>query len=393
MSITIKGVTYRNLQEQVKKNQEDIEELKHTSLDAYSKEQADEIFQTKAGMSDYATTEDITQALSGKQDKLTAGDNIDITDDTIKLKDIVEIVTKLSGEGVVVKFDDSTFTADTGIVGVEAKNSEAGLYFTNPDSNDAGWIKMSHYVPEMYSSRDHMHGEYSNTMKLYLSETDVKIDKYYQEDDTSPVVHTNVGILEELDNRMTNNSSETMSSASGISKTIAETNYHNSCTWGATGIQLANSNSSMGTNYGNNYMEAINPSDGYKIYLRDGATTKVYLFDKTKGGTVATVSDIPTVALNKYYVQADFWDGGSTHYFVNIPIYSPIALTTGSTTYATIKPYLIEYMHAVEDNVLKRSGYIGTIGSTSFEFYYYDENAHTQQNITVSNTATFTINA
>ncbi len=58
MAIVIDGKIYRNLQEQVQKNKDDIEKL-----------QSDET--------------DIQTALNGKQDKLTAGDNITIIDNVI----------------------------------------------------------------------------------------------------------------------------------------------------------------------------------------------------------------------------------------------------------------------------------------------------------------------
>ena len=54
MAIIINGKTYRNLQEQVQKNMEDIEELQErVDYSYYTKEESDAKFQTKADMSDY----------------------------------------------------------------------------------------------------------------------------------------------------------------------------------------------------------------------------------------------------------------------------------------------------------------------------------------------------
>ena len=97
--ITIKGKEYRNLQEQVQKNMddidnlqenvqtntEDIDELKNRQV--YTKSEADAIFQTKIGMALYATQQQLnlniaaTEArtdllLANKQDTLVSGTNI-----------------------------------------------------------------------------------------------------------------------------------------------------------------------------------------------------------------------------------------------------------------------------------------------------------------------------
>lgn len=54
MAIIIDGKIYRNLQEQVQKNMDDIEELQERADDGYyTKEESDAKFQTKADMSDY----------------------------------------------------------------------------------------------------------------------------------------------------------------------------------------------------------------------------------------------------------------------------------------------------------------------------------------------------
>lgn len=84
--IKINGKEYRNIQEQVAKNQEDIEELKNTpAVDAYTKAEADAKFETKE------------EAFSGDYDDLTnkptileyeSGDGILITSSGDNLRQI-----------------------------------------------------------------------------------------------------------------------------------------------------------------------------------------------------------------------------------------------------------------------------------------------------------------
>lgn len=86
--IVINGKEYRNIQEQVQKNMEDIEELQEQFDDGYyTKEESLNIFQTKIGMELYATQRQLnlniaaTEArtdvlLANKQDTLVSGTNI-----------------------------------------------------------------------------------------------------------------------------------------------------------------------------------------------------------------------------------------------------------------------------------------------------------------------------
>ena len=70
--IEINGKVYRNIQEQVEKNKEDIAELQQGSItvDAYTKAEADAKFATNT-------------ALAGKQDRLTTSDSISISNNEI----------------------------------------------------------------------------------------------------------------------------------------------------------------------------------------------------------------------------------------------------------------------------------------------------------------------
>ena len=77
--IEINGKVYRNLQEQVKKNMDDIAELQQgggVTVDAYTKAESDAKFQTIAGMTDYVTQTELTTDLADKQDTLVSGTNI-----------------------------------------------------------------------------------------------------------------------------------------------------------------------------------------------------------------------------------------------------------------------------------------------------------------------------
>ena len=93
--IEINGKIYRNLQEQVKKNMEDIEDLQQgVAVDAYTKEEADAKFETISDVygnfytrdqsDDRFPTESHMEFLLGhKQDTLTAGSNITIDSNNV----------------------------------------------------------------------------------------------------------------------------------------------------------------------------------------------------------------------------------------------------------------------------------------------------------------------
>ena len=88
MPIKIGKKVYRNIQEQVLKNMEDIEGIKKTipypSDEYYNKDESDAKFETIADIeSNYYDKDDIDTALATKQDKLTDGDGIVITDENV----------------------------------------------------------------------------------------------------------------------------------------------------------------------------------------------------------------------------------------------------------------------------------------------------------------------
>ena len=92
--ININGKEYRNIQEQVEKNQEDIKEIKESTIDAYSKAEADDKFETISDVYGNFYTRDQSDArfptethmnllLGYKQDTLTAGTNITIDSNNV----------------------------------------------------------------------------------------------------------------------------------------------------------------------------------------------------------------------------------------------------------------------------------------------------------------------
>ena len=83
MAIKIGKTVYRNIQEQVEKNKEDIEGIKKTipypSDEYYNKDESDAKFETIADIeSNYYDKDEIDTALANKQDSLNEGDGIDI---------------------------------------------------------------------------------------------------------------------------------------------------------------------------------------------------------------------------------------------------------------------------------------------------------------------------
>jgi len=138
--ITINGKEYRNLQEQVQKNMQDIDAIKNSGItsDAYTKAESDAKFQTKAGMGLYATQHDLelsidalatgfTQALGTKQDTLVSGTNIKtINGNSILGLGNIQIgeggTTITGGNGINVS-TDGTISVDTDVVVTKDANN------------------------------------------------------------------------------------------------------------------------------------------------------------------------------------------------------------------------------------------------------------------------------
>lgn len=138
--ITINGKEYRNLQEQVQKNMEDIDELKAggIGIDAYTKDEADAKFQTISGMSTYATQHDlelsidalatgVEQELGNKQDTLVSAMNIKtINGNSILGSGNIQIgeggTTITGGDGINVSLD-GTISVDTSVVVTKDANN------------------------------------------------------------------------------------------------------------------------------------------------------------------------------------------------------------------------------------------------------------------------------
>ena len=158
--ITINGKEYRNLQEQVQKNMQDIDEIKNSGItsDAYTKAESDAKFQTKAGMGSYATQHDlelsidalatgVSQALGTKQDTLVSGTNIK----TINGNSILGIgniqigeggTTITGGNGINVSLD-GTISVDTDVVVTKDANN-----------NVNGTLQVAHLMSEDWEEDD-----------------------------------------------------------------------------------------------------------------------------------------------------------------------------------------------------------------------------------------------
>lgn len=167
--ITINGKEYRNLQEQVEKNKNDIEELKTggTEIDAYTKAESDAKFQTIAGMGSYATEHElelsidtlatgVTQALGTKQDTLVSGTNIKtINGNSILGLGNIQIgeggTTITGGNGIDVS-TDGTISVDTDVV------------VTKDDHNNVnGILQVEHLESEDWDEDD------DNKSHIYLN--------------------------------------------------------------------------------------------------------------------------------------------------------------------------------------------------------------------------------
>lgn len=158
--ITINGKEYRNLQEQVQKNMNDIDELKSGGLgiDAYTKAEADAKFQPISGMNIYATQQQLnlniaaTEArtdslLANKQDTLVSAMNIKtINGNSLLGSGNIQIgeggTTITGGDGINVSVD-GTISVDTSVV------------VTKDDMNNVeGPLQVEHLISEDWDEDD-----------------------------------------------------------------------------------------------------------------------------------------------------------------------------------------------------------------------------------------------
>lgn len=183
--ITINGKEYRNIQEQVEKNKDDIEDIKavipYPSNEYYTKTEADTKFSTKV----YVNTE-----LNKKQNTLAAGNNI-----IIDSSNEISVVTNPIFNNVSI--DNDSYYSNN-FQGTVIEYNESG-------DNDSGWIKMNANNPELYAYNDHLHGEYGNESRLRMLE-DIQVyksgysdypDGYYSKS------YNLIDTLEDLINRVT----------------------------------------------------------------------------------------------------------------------------------------------------------------------------------------------
>ena len=114
--VEINGKVYRNLQEQVEKNKEDIEDINYTLLQ------------------DGEAISDLQEAMPYKQDKLTAGDNITIENNVISATGGGSEYT--AGDGINIS-DENTITVDMTYINenVDAPTYSGGVSINIDDNN------------------------------------------------------------------------------------------------------------------------------------------------------------------------------------------------------------------------------------------------------------------
>lgn len=156
------GKEYRNLQQQVAENTDDIAELKESggggTIDAYTKAESDAKYQTKTAMSDYYTktaADDKFQTQSGmstyatktevnaKQDTLISGTNIKTINGTSVLGSGDIIIgeggtTVTGGTGIIVS-NEGEISIDTSVV-AELSDIPTVPTKTSQLTNDSGFI-------------------------------------------------------------------------------------------------------------------------------------------------------------------------------------------------------------------------------------------------------------
>lgn len=130
--IEIKGKIYRNIQEQVAKNQEDIDDLNHRMPIAdqfYTKEESDALYQTKEAMSNYFTKTQSNDKFLEKDaltdysiDHIIMG-NSEIDNDTVELRAVysqdVKSEVSLDPNSIIIRTMSGTDVSTLGISATE----------------------------------------------------------------------------------------------------------------------------------------------------------------------------------------------------------------------------------------------------------------------------------
>ena len=130
--IEIKGKIYRNIQEQVAKNKEDIDDLNHripTEDQFYTKEESDALYQTQEAMSNYFTKTQSNDKFLEKTaltdysiDHIIAG-NSEIDNDTVELRAVysqdVKSEVSLDPTSTIIRTMSGTDVSTIGISATE----------------------------------------------------------------------------------------------------------------------------------------------------------------------------------------------------------------------------------------------------------------------------------
>lgn len=380
--IEINGKVYRNIQEQVEQNKEDIAELKeHGTGESYSagtginisdenvisidntvetKANATNRFVSKDNLTDYS----INEIIVGNSQ--VDSDNVDLR--AVYSQDVKSEVS-LEPTSTIIRTMSGTDTSTIGLSATEIDITTPMLKYgtnevatkneiptdTSDLTNNAGFITIADVpVPTAGTGIDITSGTISVDSTVITKNTNGNVQALYL-----PSINSIDGEDSDCKGRV----ELTSGARRGIVTIEAEGESNNAS------IEVRGSTSGEGI---------VTITGDVTI----DSTTRPKVGSGLSQEQVAYLSDMPT--LNRYYVQFDVYSG-SDHYVISAPFVTFDTLTTGSTTFADIKQYLQEYMFAIEDNKLANTcGCINSISSNGCTFYYNDNGTTTAINISSS---------
>ena len=352
MAIEIDGKVYRNLQEQVKKNQDDIEDLQEsvaqlsdntydkeqvdnkdaavlteakeytyskTEIDnkdtgvlndakayTYSKTESDNKFQTISDMSNYATTTALTNGLAGKFDKFvpTAGDiaGIELYDE----EDYASLVIGVKNEG------DSFYYNYVNVSGDGSVNIKATDTFAMGIQNNSGSVlcAKNHDMEFTAQSGYDINFKVGNLGKVCVTETGI-----------GTLVKKEIALKEDIVPVIPNQSASATDTLTKL--TIGSTVYSVGSGGGGTKYKhdMLLCITEDETTYGSVHMIFINDTNtAYTISTLPGyLTSSTYFYPIHYGrkyNNTKVINDIDRIYLHAWYNNAlyfeeqdDFYDG------------------------------------------------------------------------------------
>lgn len=198
--VEINGKVYRNLQEQVEKNKEDIEELQQgIVVDAYTKAESDARFQGKLTAGNNITIDEnnVISAAGGSGGDYVAGTGIDITNNTISVdsntvpmlglnnrfsgtnsfENISTKVFSATNANIIKYFEDDFNPEEFAIKTPVSYNDALNLFATQDDNShpcDAGVYVYPDKV--IIESNDYNHGDNDDTYEGEIAVYDTSIN-------------------------------------------------------------------------------------------------------------------------------------------------------------------------------------------------------------------------